>query len=821
VSLPRPPSETFLDTLVPESLSPSPEVTHDAAHVPRASDDPDAPRHPRYVPTVLLGRGGMGDVWRVWDSELQRHVALKVLRAELRARTALVDRFMAEARATARLQHPGIVPVYDVGHLDDGRLFFTMREIGGSTLAPLVEAVHAASTTGAWEPGVGGWTFARLVDGFRRACEAVAHAHARGFVHRDLKPDNIMAGPHGEILVLDWGIAALAEGASGFDDEASGVFLRASGAVQAASPGAGGGVAGTPSWMAPEQARGEPPCIGTDVHALGAVLHAILHGVPPYVGSDVRSILADVRAARRVAVRPERRVPPELHALAESCLAPYPEDRPANADVVAAAIRDWQEGARRRAEADAHVVRAEELRTALEGAREAARVSMLAAREAAEAMPTWRPAAEKAGLWALEDAARETAEHADALEDALVRELDLALVRMSEHDAAHAALAMFFREQLVAAEARRDTTAARRAAERVARHDRAGVHARWLRGDGALSLATDVPARVTLSRVVEVGRRRVPVDPVDLGPTPIRARGLAMGSWLAVVRAEGRPDVQLPIFIDREEHVDVGCLSLPIRNPEGAVFVPGGPCRTGGANPVASVLGRPQARTWVHPFFLDRYPVTNAAWIAFLDDLVAQGREAEALAAVPRLRGVEEGVLLYRRTSSGGFCLVPDAEGDVWSEDWPVILVDVESVMAYAAWRSARDGLRWRLPTEDEWEKAARGADGRTYPWGDTFDASWANVRESHRGRPLPAAVDSFSDDESPYGVRGMAGNVRTLCRTAEHAVVAKGGAWSMFMRYCDAVRRPEVPKGARLESVGVRLACSLHVIGEASGENR
>src|SRR5690606_17346235 len=113
-------------------------------------------------------------------------------------------RFVEEAQCSAQLQHPGIVPVHELGRLADGRLYFTMREIRGRTLTEVIAEVHEASGDGEWRPGPSGFTFRRLVDAFHRVCEAVAYAHHRGVIHRDLKPDNVMLGEHGEVLVVDW-----------------------------------------------------------------------------------------------------------------------------------------------------------------------------------------------------------------------------------------------------------------------------------------------------------------------------------------------------------------------------------------------------------------------------------------------------------------------------------------------------------------------------------------------------------------------------------------------------------------------------------------
>ena len=151
----------------------------------------------RYVVHELIARGGMGEVYRAVDTSLGRDVALKVL--PLAAAPGMAERLEREARVLARLEHPGIVPVHDVGALDDGRLYYVMRLVRGRRLD---------------EYSRDGPTRGELLRVFLRLCDAVAFAHAQGVIHRDLKPGNIMIGPFGEVLVLDWGVArVLSDGA--------------------------------------------------------------------------------------------------------------------------------------------------------------------------------------------------------------------------------------------------------------------------------------------------------------------------------------------------------------------------------------------------------------------------------------------------------------------------------------------------------------------------------------------------------------------------------------------------------------------------------
>ena len=171
---------------------------------------PDVERAPRiagrYQDLGLLGAGGMGEVRRVLDTKLNRTLAMKILHGDLCTQPSTLSRFMDEAQATAQLQHPNIVPVHDIGHLADGRVWFTMLEVQGRTLG---DAIRESRSRRRSQTSPRGWTFRRLVAALLSVCRALAYAHDRGVVHRDLKPDNVMVGETGEVYVLDWGLAKI------------------------------------------------------------------------------------------------------------------------------------------------------------------------------------------------------------------------------------------------------------------------------------------------------------------------------------------------------------------------------------------------------------------------------------------------------------------------------------------------------------------------------------------------------------------------------------------------------------------------------------
>lgn len=244
-----------------------------------AADAPDL-AGTRYRLLGKLGQGGMGGVFRVEDSTLEREVALKVINVD---DAGLSARLLQEARVIAKLEHPGIVPVHDAGTLPDGRPYYTMKLVQGKRLDEL-------------GPAAGG--MADRLRTFLRICEPVAFAHAHGVLHRDLKPTNIMIGPFGEVLVMDWGLSKLlAEGIGSADNGSVTENLAADPAVVVAT--AHGSVLGTPGYMAPEQWNGETVDQRADVYALGAILEFLLQDAQPSVPARLAAIWRKAKADDR------------------------------------------------------------------------------------------------------------------------------------------------------------------------------------------------------------------------------------------------------------------------------------------------------------------------------------------------------------------------------------------------------------------------------------------------------------------------------------------------------------------------------------------
>jgi len=281
----------------------------------------------RYTLLGDLARGGMGRIVRAWDESLSREVAMKVVERDPRADASeeerhdherRLERFIDEARITGQLDHPGIVPVYEIGLSPTGDVYFTMPLVRGRDLKHVFELVHAQQE---------GWTVRRAIAVMHTVCLTVAFAHQKGVVHRDLKPENVMVGPFGEAYVMDWGLALLL------------------GRAERRS------IVGTPAYMSPEQAAGRTSEVGphSDVYSLGAILYELFARRRPHElsletrreGDELEEILAS--PPRPLSAHPSQ-APAELVAICSKAMDPNPARRYASALEMADDLDAWLAG---------------------------------------------------------------------------------------------------------------------------------------------------------------------------------------------------------------------------------------------------------------------------------------------------------------------------------------------------------------------------------------------------------------------------------------------------------------------------------------------
>ena len=290
----------------------------------------------RYHLTRLHAEGGLGKVWLAHDSDLNRDVALKEIQPSQSTHPEAWRRFLKEAQVTGQLEHPNIVPVYELSRRpEDDQPFYTMRFVRGRTLRQAIAEAQKARDEGKADP----LDRPRLLQAFVAICQAIGYAHSRGVIHRDLKPENVVLGGFGEVIVLDWGLAKVVDRP---DEEDAFPEVSITDEANVDETQAGRQL-GTPAYMAPEQAEGRLDLVDarSDIYGLGAILFEVLTGQPPHTGKSTSEVLLQIVAGETPRARViDPKTPAALDAVCARAMAKSPSGRYAKASELADDVQD-------------------------------------------------------------------------------------------------------------------------------------------------------------------------------------------------------------------------------------------------------------------------------------------------------------------------------------------------------------------------------------------------------------------------------------------------------------------------------------------------
>jgi formylglycine-generating enzyme required for sulfatase activity/predicted Ser/Thr protein kinase len=607
----------------------------------------------------LIGKGGMGTVYRGHQLDLERPVAVKVLAPALTSDPKRVQQFLREAKALGKLEHPNIVTIYTAGK-EDETLFIVMQLVEGESVDKLVRREGALAIE-------------RACDIVTQAAKGLYEAHEKGIVHRDVKPENLLLA--GEtIKVVDFGLARMEGDAFRF---------------------ASGRIVGTPHFMSPEQIDGREVDARTDIYALGATFYYLLTGTRPHEGDTPVDILLKHINETLIPPRERRReVPEELSRLVCKMMV---KDASARYQSLREVLRDIEPA--RRGQSISVELPKEDVR-----ALDIAATAALAAPLVPEPVRIERPRSFRYFAGGLAAAAL------------LAAGIGLGPVRELLAD----------REPEAPRQSAGERAAAREVEEAAAIATSRGVRAALERIKEIVAIRQGTPfASIAEKKQQELEAR--------LAEEAERAANEKLAE-VAQLRQQRRPAAAIEALLKfPKEHegtagfskvrAELDAVRLQLASERGQAYVPAGPFISGDDKTIREVDG----------FYIDLREVTNRDWLAFV----------RAGGARPRT---------WRRD--------PTPE----EMDLPVAGMSFEDAQEYARFF----GPGKRLPTSTEWEKAARGTDGRRYPWGDEEDFSRANCLEAEVGRP--EKVGSRPRGASPYGCLDMAGNV------AEWVVEKEGG---------------------------------------------
>lgn len=792
----------------------------------------------RYTVLALVGHGGMGQVYAAYDPKLDRRVALKLLHVDqqedgVRAQ----ERLLREAQAVARLSHPNVVVVHDVGTLDE-RVFVAMEFVEGTTVAE-------------WEKVPRSWR--EILAVFAQAARGLAAAHDAGIVHRDFKPQNVMVSSSGAVRVMDFGLARYLD-VGPAPVAGSETPSRASGELNLTRPGER---LGTPRYMAPEQFKGGAVDARTDQFTFCVALYEALYGAHPF---DDDSMLSLSDTVSRGALRPPpktREVPGWLRRAVLRGLATRPEDRHASMAALANVLENdpgprWrrrlvtaglvglavaslvlavQTVAKRRSELDGRIAdalaeadgRARAARETAKRTRQGRALAFAAFddRESERGEAVWK---ESLVLGARAD--REYVETARAFETALL--LDTENPRTRDRAADLALEHLLFAEETGMGERARVLT------ETLDRIDRAGTRVAAARAPATLDLRVrPATAAVTLERytLAPVTRRRTAGAPRPIAPG---ATTLEPGSYRLAIRGEGLAEVFVPFVVSRAERLTLDVEAPPrAAVPDGFVPIPAGRFLYGEADERARrgfLNAVPLHPRSTGPYLIARHETTYREWIAFLEALPAEERERHT----PRVSSLTRGAMQLRQIPGGWrLALQPSTrryearDGEPIEyvgrrtrarQDWrdfPVTGISMASAERYVAWLAASGRVPGaRLCDELEWERAARGADERTYPHGDDLEPDDANVDFTY-GRVDtaygPDVVGAHPTSRSPFGVDDLTGNVieMVLPRQGDDPAVVRGGNFFMATFTALITNREIVPRTFQDVISGLRVCAT------------
>jgi len=767
----------------------------------------------------MLGEGAIGVVYETKDPILKRTVALKALRSGYRDKKSIITRFLKEAQLTSTIEHPNIIPIHSLGIDDEHGIFYTMKKIEGEDLQDIIDKLKADE--GDYRDK---YSFNRLLDIFIAACHGVAYAHSKGLIHRDIKPDNIIIGEYGEVLVSDWGLV------KSIDESSDGAKTSRDIDSQLATETVDGQVAGTPLFIAPEQIMNKPD-YKSDQYSLGVTLYHMLTCSYPFSQSGtVMDLLGRVYNGQITRPRKQSsylKIPKALEAICLKAMSRETDDRYDNVNQLIDDIVNFRESrnvtayrspihmrliklARRNPISSTSLltaVSATMIVTAVmtglliqkfDKALKTAQENIVLGRKYFDS--TINLASQLEDLRKEHDYQKKDDQNERDMEEmrnrvntlstthyriafselqkigpnykpALVKELIKAvllsrieLARKLRLDDDLTAWVDFV-DKWIKTYAGKLTAAEIEGIEKLKRE---------VAGQGAISISSssaDATVRIRQISATD-SSERVVKDWFKLAENYHMT--LFKGSYLIDVRSDSGIEFSHSVLISHSEHQKVQ-LDVPESVPQGTAFVHKGAALLGGE---FSNRFHKHERS-LDSFYIKKTEVTFAEYLGFWNTLSESYKDEY----MPRITSSSDLDEKNAFTTDGTLLLS-------LSPQKPVFGISQYAAHAYCAWKTKQTGMNHRLPTSLEWEKSARGSDGREFVWGNKPSKTNA-LTNSYGSQPVD--VGTFPKDQSVYGVFDLSGNVREYVTSHGRTYKIKGSGFASSAKMAHASSSQEV----------------------------
>ena len=798
-----------------------------------------------------IGMGGIGAVFSAQDPALRREIAIKILRPAFRNQLKYVSSFIREARITAQIDHPNVIPVHKLGVFDDAGAYFTMKRVKGITLAQILRKLREGDAE-----AVRTYTRQRLLEIFVSICNGTAFAHSKGIIHRDLKPANIMVGDYGEVFIADWGLAIYR--AENDTSHAAGKISLGHLPEEKKVEGEPVRVSGTPAFMAPEQISGQDDELDSqiDVYALGTILYSILTWeASPFEGaSTVTELMHNVASHKFLRPRrraPRRRIPYELEAITLKAMHADKKDRYESVIALLSDVRNYLA----KYPVSAYSPLPHYRLYKLIRRRPLVPVTLLVALLTLGAWNLsvkFRNYVESKSLMTLandlldecEKSRNQAISSRNKLNESFARignteihgsDLRLKsrylrssneftvscnnawdlLTTMFNLDVDHKVLTKYIADllsnQIQFAQSVDNQALLKHAVGRFNSlpediREMLYINAPALfrqikmfeHSSGELQIT--IPQKgVNIVAIKENSADSVAQtakDPIKIAPSPA-VNSLKAGLYTLIATLPNKREIRFPVVIERNK-LEVIDFDPPVNIPDNMVYIPEGNFIFG-----ERAFDDQFARTRLPGFLIGKYEVTIGEYMEFWQSLNDPALKEQYR---PRIDADSKaGRKLLNLWDDQGKLLAP------YKANMPVVGVTTEAVNAYMKYMSGKTNMCYRLPTALEWEKAARGVDGREYVWGNDYtpDLACIGIPGQTDQRNHPESIGSYPLDRSVYGVFDMTGNVRELVRNPaswQH-YTAKGSSFRYSQRFARVATHAYA---SNLSDLGFRCAVEL-----------